>query len=117
MTAGFLHSIETLGTLDGPGLRMIVFLQGCKLRCLYCHNPDTWIENITPGDNKNLTDKYYLKERFTADYIAEKAKRYKPYFKNNGGITFSGGEPLRQPKFLLDCLMLCKAEGIHTVID
>lgn len=74
MTAGFLHSIETLGTLDGPGLRMIVFLQGCRLRCVYCHNPDTWIEKIIPGNNKNLTVKYYHKEKVTAAYIAEKAK-------------------------------------------
>ncbi len=104
MAEGFIHSIETLGTLDGPGLRMVVFLQGCKLRCIYCHNPDTWAE--------------YSSQKVTADYIFKKVKRYKPYFKhNNGGITFSGGEPLRQPEFLLECLKLCKEEGIHTVVD
>lgn len=104
MEMGNIHSIETLGTLDGPGIRMVVFLQGCKLRCLYCHNPDTW---LTTGGTV-----------FTSDEIVNKAKRYKPYFKfNNGGITFSGGEPLRQPKFLLECLKKCKEEGIHTVID
>lgn len=131
MTEGFIHSIETLGTLDGPGLRMIVFLQGCKLRCVYCHNPDTWIERIadndnnkvwidrnTLNDNNNQTKVTICNDKVTADYISEKAKRYKPYFKhNNGGITFSGGEPLRQPEFLLECLKLCKYEGIHTAVD
>ncbi|WP_326906754.1 pyruvate formate-lyase-activating protein [Sedimentibacter sp. MB31-C6] len=105
MTSGFIHSIETLGTLDGPGIRMVVFLQGCKLRCIYCHNPDTWNT---------------LKTVYSASpmEIVEKTKRYKPYFKfNNGGITFSGGEPLLQPEFLLECLKRCKEEGIHTVID
>ena len=105
MAEGYIHSIETLGTLDGPGLRMVVFFQGCFLRCIYCHNPDTWAVK-TLGDSVD------------AAYIAEKAKRYKPYFKHNsGGITFSGGEPLRQPEFLTECLKLCKEEGIHTVID
>jgi len=104
MTDGYIHSIETLGTLDGPGIRMVVFFQGCKLRCSYCHNPDTWIFN------KGTV--------VTADEIVEKAKRYKAYFKfNNGGITFSGGEPLMQPEFLLECIKLCKKEEIHTVID
>ncbi|MDF2678065.1 MAG: pflA [Bacillota bacterium] len=104
MVKGKLHSIETLGTLDGPGIRMVVFLQGCRLRCSYCHNPDTWQLNngtvITPEE------------------IVNKAKRYKPYFKfNDGGVTFSGGEPLMQPEFLLECLKLLKEENIHTVID
>lgn len=104
MIKGNIHSIETLGTLDGPGIRMVVFFQGCKLRCLYCHNPDTWIFN------KGM--------EISSDDIVNKAKRYKPYFKfNNGGITFSGGEPLMQPDFLLECLKKCKEEKIHTVID
>jgi len=104
MKNGYIHSIETLGTLDGPGIRMVVFFQGCRLRCAYCHNPDTWIFN-----KGTVT---------TAEEIVEKAKRYKPYFKfNDGGITFSGGEPLMQPEFLLECLKLCKKEGIHTTID
>jgi len=104
MKNGYIHSIETLGTLDGPGIRMVVFFQGCRLRCAYCHNPDTWIFN-----KGTVT---------TAEEIVEKAKRYKPYFKfNDGGITFSGGEPLMQPEFLLECLKLCKKEGIHTAID
>lgn len=104
MVKGNVHSIETLGTLDGPGIRMVVFLQGCELRCLYCHNPDTW---ATSGGTIYSTDE-----------IVNKAKRFKPYFEfNNGGVTFSGGEPLRQPKFLLECLKGCKDEGIHTVVD
>ncbi|MGE5328261.1 MAG: pyruvate formate-lyase-activating protein [Deltaproteobacteria bacterium] len=104
MVKGNIHSIETLGTLDGPGIRMVVFLQGCRLRCVYCHNPDTWFLN------KGTV--------LSSQEILEKAKRYKPYFKSsNGGITFSGGEPLGQPEFLLECLKSCKDEGIHTVID
>lgn len=104
MVKGKIHSIETLGTLDGPGIRMVVFLQGCRLRCSYCHNPDTW------ELNKGTCS--------APEEISEKAKRYKPYFINNdGGITFSGGEPLMQPEFLLQCLKRCKKEGIHTVID
>lgn len=104
MITGNVHSLETLGTLDGPGIRMVVFLQGCKLRCLYCHNPDTWL--VAEG------------MVLSSDEIVNKAKRYKPYFKvNNGGVTFSGGEPLRQPEFLLECLKKCNEEGIHTVLD
>ncbi|MDF2616131.1 MAG: pflA [Sedimentibacter sp.] len=104
MKEGYIHSIETLGTLDGPGIRMVVFFQGCRLRCAYCHNPDTW------DFKKGI--------KTTAEKIVEKAKRYKPYFKlNDGGVTFSGGEPLMQPEFLLECLKLCKEEGIHTVLD
>lgn len=106
MITGNIHSIETLGTLDGPGIRIVVFLQGCKLRCLYCHNPDTWNEN---SNNAKLV---------TSEYIVNSAKRFMPYFiYNNGGITFSGGEPLLQPEFLLECLKSCKATGIHTVVD
>ncbi len=101
---GRIHSIETMGTLDGPGIRMVVFFQGCKLRCQYCHNPDTW--SLSGGIEE------------TAEAIVKKAVRYKPYFKsNNGGITFSGGEPLLQPDFLIECLKLCKKEGIHTTLD
>lgn len=90
---GCIHSIETLGTLDGPGVRMVVFFQGCNLRCAYCHNPDTW---SVGSPNISALD------------IVEKGKRYKSYYKNGGGITFSGGEPLLQPEFLLECLKLSK---------
>lgn len=104
MTTGHIHSIETMGLLDGPGIRTIVFLQGCPLRCLYCHNPDT--QNPKGG------------ERTTPDDLVKMAKRYKPYYqRSGGGITFSGGEPLMQGKFLLESLKKMKAEGIHTALD
>jgi pyruvate formate lyase activating enzyme len=98
-----IHSIETMGALDGPGLRIIFFLQGCPLRCLYCHNPDTW-----QLDKGTLT---------ANEDIVGKALKYKPYFKNNGGVTFSGGEPLLQAKELVDILKTLKANGLHTAID
>ncbi len=100
---GYISSIESMGLVDGPGIRTVVFLSGCPLRCLFCHNPEMWKaesgEEITPID------------------LVNKIKRNKPYFKNNGGVTFSGGEPLNQPEFLLSCLKLCKEEGIHTCLD
>ena len=93
-----------MGLLDGPGIRYVVFLQGCKLRCLYCHNPETW---ETDGQSYQTTPQK----------LVEKICRYKPYFGSDGGVTFSGGEPLLQPEFLLECLKLCKKEGIHTALD
>jgi pyruvate formate lyase activating enzyme len=99
-----IHSIETMGALDGPGIRIIFFLQGCPLRCLYCHNPDTW----KPSGGSN----------YSAEEIIQKALRYKPYFhKNNGGITFSGGEPLIQAEELLQAMKLAKENGLHTALD
>ncbi|MDY6012411.1 pyruvate formate-lyase-activating protein [Clostridium sp.] len=104
MTTGRIHSIESMGLVDGPGIRVVVFFQGCSLRCKYCHNPDTW--------------EYGGGEEYTASELVDKIKRYKPYFEtSNGGVTFSGGEPLRQPEFLIEALKLCKQEGIHTCID
>lgn len=101
---GKIHSIETMGALDGPGIRMIVYFQGCVLRCLYCHNPDTW--NLSGGQEMSVEE------------IVNKAVRYKPYFAAHmGGVTFSGGEPLMQPKFLIECLKGCKDKGIHTALD
>ena len=102
---GKINSIETLGTLDGPGIRFVVFLQGCKLRCLYCHNPETW--------NINSTDAIEI----TPQELVEKVEKYKNYYGEDGGITFSGGEPLLQPEFLLECLKLCKEKNIHTCLD
>ncbi|MBC2581012.1 pyruvate formate-lyase-activating protein [Clostridium sp. DJ247] len=103
MTIGKIHSFESMGLVDGPGIRCVVFMQGCVLRCLYCHNPDTWAFNcgteITPQE------------------LVKKIIRFKPYFKNNGGVTFSGGDPLMQPDFLKEALKLCKDAGIHTTID
>ncbi|WP_290770856.1 pyruvate formate-lyase-activating protein [Anaerofustis sp.] len=100
---GRIHSIESMGLVDGPGIRTVVFFQGCNLRCLYCHNPDTW--DLCAG------------EEMTAEEVINKIKRFKPYFKNNGGVTFSGGEPLMQSEFLLELLKKCKELDIHTCID
>lgn len=100
---GYIHSIETLGLVDGPGIRVVVFMQGCPLRCLFCHNPDTWIEKqnhaMTPKELVLFLDKY------------------RNYFGSDGGVTFSGGEPLLQSEFLLEALKMCKRYGIHTAID
>lgn len=101
---GRIHSIETMGLVDGPGIRFVAFFQGCDLRCAYCHNPDTWSIN---GGNE-----------FSARELFEKVKRFKPYFeRSGGGVTCSGGEPLLQPEFLIEFLKLCKSEGIHTALD
>ena len=101
---GKINSIETMGLVDGPGVRFVVFMQGCPLRCKFCHNPETW----------KLNDK---SEEYTPKKLIDKILNYKPYFKNNGGVTFSGGEPLVQKEFLLECLKLCKENNIHTCID
>lgn len=103
MVKGFIHSIESMGLLDGPGIRTIAFFQGCALRCSYCHNPDTW--KLSTG-----------KEYTPADLI-KIVERFRPYFKNSGGVTFSGGDPLMQPEFLIQCLKLCREKGIHSTID
>lgn len=103
MVKGSIDSVETMGLVDGPGIRYVVFLQGCKLRCLFCHNPETW-----KMEEKNTT---------TAEELIDKIKRYKNYFGKEGGVTFSGGDPLCQPEFLLECLKQCKQEGIHTCLD
>lgn len=100
---GYLNSIETMGLVDGPGVRFVAFLSGCKLRCLFCHNPETW-----KVQNTDL--------KMTPEELVAKIKRYLPYY-NNGGVTFSGGEPLLQKDFLLECLKLLKQENIHTAID
>lgn len=93
-----------MGLVDGPGIRVVVFFQGCKLRCLYCHNPDTW--NEADGTE------------YTVEDLVNKIKRFKSYFsRSGGGVTFSGGDPLRQPEFLLEVLKACKKEGIHTCLD
>ncbi|SCS35108.1 pyruvate formate-lyase-activating protein [Staphylococcus caeli] len=105
MLKGHLHSIESMGTVDGPGLRYILFTQGCLLRCLYCHNPDTWQIN-TPS------------REVTVDEMVEEILSYKPYFEaSGGGVTVSGGEPLLQMPFLTALFKSLKAHGIHTCID
>ena len=104
MIKGKIHSIESMGLVDGPGIRTVVFMQGCKLRCAYCHNPDTWKLN----EGKEVTP----------DELIKKILRFKPYFeKSGGGVTFSGGDPLIQHEFLLEMLKRCKENGIHTTID
>lgn len=103
MTTGSVSKIETFGLVDGPGIRTVVFLSGCKLRCKYCHNPEMW-----QLGNPN----------YTPNELVDKILRYKPYFnRNNGGVTFSGGEPLLQSKFLLEVCKLLKKENIHIVLD
>ena len=101
---GNVASIETTGFVDGPGVRVVVFLQGCPLRCLYCHNPEDAFFDVE-------------KQLMSAEDIVKKAKRYTTYFGKEGGITFSGGEPLNQPNFLLQALKLCKENFINTCID
>ncbi len=100
---GRLHSIETLGALDGPGLRAVVFLQGCPLRCQYCHNPDTW--DLAGGTE------------ISAEALVARVCRLRPYFGEHGGVTLSGGEPLAQPQFAAEVLRLCRAQGLHTALD
>ena len=100
---GRVHSIQSMGTLDGPGVRFVVFLQGCPLRCKCCHNPDTW-------DTRGGT-------AYTAGQLVEKAARYKEYFGKDGGVTVSGGEPLLQAEFVEEFFTLCHEKGINTCLD
>ena len=100
---GHLHSTESFGAADGPGVRFIVFMQGCHMRCRYCHNPDTW--KMDGGDE------------VTADEILKRALRFKPYWGKDGGITISGGEPLLQIDFVIELFKKAKELGINTCID
>ncbi len=100
---GKINSIQSLGTLDGPGVRFVVFTQGCNLRCGCCHNPDTW--NISEGTE------------VSSEEIIKKAVRFKEYFGKDGGITVSGGEPLLQPNFVSDVFIKAHKEGINTCLD
>lgn len=102
MISGSINSIESCGTHDGPGIRTVIFLNKCLLRCKYCHNPETW--NMQ-GIN------------YTTNELLEKIKRYKPYYGDKGGVTLSGGEPLLQSKFTLDLVKKLKEEGIHVALD
>ena len=100
---GYIHSMESMGLVDGPGVRAVVFLQGCPLRCRYCHNPDTQSGGGRPVEDGTLV---------------RRLLRFRSYFdRSGGGVTFSGGEPLAQPDFLLACLRRLKAEGVHTCLD
>lgn len=101
---GYINSIQSLGAVDGPGVRFVVFLQGCPLRCIYCHNPETW-------------DISKAAQSFTPEQLLEKVLRYKSYFGSKGGITLSGGEVLLQIEFATEMFRLCKEHGIHTALD
>ncbi len=100
---GRLHSIETFGAVDGPGIRTVFFMQGCPARCLYCHNPDSW----NPGEGRDID----------IDEIVHWAVRGIPYYGEKGGVTFSGGEPLLQGEFLIEAINALKKEGIGSAID
>ena len=100
---GYVHSLESFGSVDGPGVRYVIFMQGCRMRCQFCHNPDTW--KLTGG------------QEYSADELLEKALRYEKYWRKNGGITVSGGEPLLQIEFLIELFTKAKARKVHTVLD
>lgn len=99
---GYIDSVETMGLVDGPGIRFVVFFKGCKLRCLFCHNPETWTKD-------NALE-------ITSEELLKKILKYKNYYVD-GGVTFSGGEPLLQDEFLIDILKKCKMVNLHTALD
>ena len=101
--AGWVHSIQTMGTLDGPGVRFVVFTQGCNLRCGCCHNPDTW-------ERQGGT-------QYDAEELAARAMRYREYFGESGGVTVSGGEPLLQATFVKAFFKACRQKGMNTCLD
>ncbi len=100
---GFIHSIESFGSVDGPGIRFLIFLQGCPMRCQFCHNPDSW--------------KARAGEEWTADDLLDKAERFRSYWGEKGGITVSGGEALMQIDFLLELFEKAHRRGINTCLD
>ena len=100
---GYINKIESMGLVDGPGIRTVIFMQGCNLRCVFCHNPETW--------------KINCEAKYTPLELVEKIKRFKPYYGSDGGVTFSGGEPLVQSKFVLECCKLLKKENINICLD
>ena len=99
---GQVHSFQSMGAVDGPGLRFVIFLQGCPCRCAYCHNPDTW--DFSGGAS------------YTPEEVVRRVVRYRPYLAN-GGVTVTGGEPLMQPAFTAELFRLLQAEGFHTALD
>lgn len=100
---GYIHSTESFGSVDGPGIRFLIFMQGCSMRCRYCHNPDTWAKNGGTA--------------MTADELLDLAERYRSYWGNEGGITVSGGEALMQIDFLIDLFTKAHERGINTCLD
>lgn len=100
---GRIHSLESFGTVDGPGTRFVVFVQGCPMRCAYCHNPDTWgMDGGTMMEPSEIIEQY---------------EKNRPFYANGGGLTVTGGEPLMQPDFLIELFSLAKEKNIHTCID
>lgn len=102
---GKIHSLESFGTVDGPGIRFVIFMQGCPMRCQFCHNPDTWDVNAS------------VKYEMTPEELLDEVKKYKNFISKGGGVTFTGGEPLVQADFVAEFFRLCKNAGIHTAID
>ena len=101
---GYIHSFESFGTVDGPGIRYVTFMQGCPLKCKYCHNRDTWEVNIG--------------KQYTVDEVVDRVLRSKPFIESSkGGFTASGGEPLLQSKFLIELFKKLKENNIHTALD
>lgn len=100
---GRIHSFESFGTVDGPGIRYVIFMQGCPLRCKYCHNPDSW--------------EFGAGTQYTAEEVAKNALRYKSYWRGGGGVTVSGGEPLAQIDFVTELFSILKQNGVHTAAD
>lgn len=100
---GYVHSLESFGSVDGPGVRYLIFLTGCAMRCQFCHNPDTW--DMTKGT------------QYTADELLDKAEKFRTYWADKGGITVSGGEPLLQIDFLTELFRKAKERGINTCLD
>lgn len=100
----YIHSYETFGTVDGPGLRFVVFLQGCPLRCKYCHNPDTWLKS-----NAKIIE--------SAEDTFKRIMRYRHYYIFEGGVTVTGGEPLMQPEYVCSLFKLCRHNALHTALD
>ena len=132
MHTGYIHSIDTFGSVDGPGVRFVVFMQGCLMRCRYCHNPDTWVlpkglplpdaSTRTSGasalsEGVSCPSKHTGSQEITPEALLRQALRYRSYWRGGGGITVSGGEPLLQADFLCEFFQLSKEQHIHTTLD
>lgn len=132
MHTGYIHSIDTFGSVDGPGVRFVVFMQGCLMRCRYCHNPDTWVlpkglslPDAFPhtsgasalSEGVSCPSKHTGSQEITPEALLRQALRYRSYWRGGGGITVSGGEPLLQADFLCEFFQLAKEQHIHTTLD
>ena len=128
---GYIHSLQSMGAVDGPGIRFVVFLQGCPMRCAYCHNPDTWtavseetVSNITKKEASvaqteasSIINPAITLNEYSAEDLVKKILRYRPYFGHDGGVTVSGGEALLQTEFVTELFSLLHEEGINTCLD